>query len=236
MKKHIPNILTLFNLTLGLLGIIYALSGEYFIVFWLIVAAMIFDFLDGLFAKILKAQSEIGKQLDSLADMVSFGVVPGLLLFYLTSNTPACSCYIRLYMLPWLAFSVPLAAAWRLARFNTSAPGTSGFEGLPTPAAAFFIISLPVSIGELGILNHVAPDRLYGVVAIVISYLMISTYPLMSFKFTTYDWCSNKNRYLLIFVAVSLPLLLGYAGLPFVFLLYLIFSVIDNYSQPKCKT
>ena len=136
MKKHIPNILTLSNLLAGCIGLVYAFNGNLVYASYAIWIAAIFDFLDGFSARMLKVSSPIGKELDSLADMVTFGVLPSVILFQMIGNQPY-------EYLSYGAFILALFSALRLAKFNVDTEQTTTFIGMPTPAAAFFVSGLP---------------------------------------------------------------------------------------------
>ena len=150
-KKHIPNLITLCNLSSGLIALMYAFNTHYQMAFVWVCIGIFFDFWDGFFARILKAQSPIGLQLDSLADMVTSGVVPGLIMFQMLSgiadnqeeyNLSSDNFYLGI--LPFAGFIITLASCYRLAKFNVDTRQTDSFIGLPTPANALFILSLPV--------------------------------------------------------------------------------------------
>lgn len=150
ITRHIPNTITLLNLVSGVFGIIYTVQGDFVTAFWLMLAAALFDTLDGLAARGLKAYSLLGKELDSLADMVSFGVLPGLMMFYKMQYlmiAPDILTYIPLFVIP--------CAALRLAKFNIDERQSNGFRGLPTPAAALMMgaLAATVSIFENGPLS-----------------------------------------------------------------------------------
>jgi len=137
IKSHIPNTITLLNLFSGVMGIIWVLDGQLLYGAYFVLIAAGFDFLDGFVARLLKVQSEIGKELDSLADVVSFGVLPGIMLFTMVRDQA------ELPWLPYLTLIVPMLSAYRLAKFNLDTRQTDRFIGLPTPANALFISALP---------------------------------------------------------------------------------------------
>lgn len=249
MTKQLPNFFTLLNLFFGCLAIVCGLQSELIVMarpdgqlyvdipekIWMVslfigLSALV-DFLDGFLARALQADSAMGKQLDSLADLVSFGVAPALLLFH----------FLRLAwaqqpdgmelssVLLWPAFFIPLAAAWRLARFNIEPSESSSFSGLPVPAAGIFIASLPliywnVEIEEVILLLQNA-YFLYAII-VMLSLLMVSRIPLLSFKFSSFSWGENQPRYLLIIIAVPLFLVLQWLALPLVIVLYVLLSLL----------
>lgn len=147
--RHIPNAITLLNLLLGCGAVVAALTGHPAAAAWIILSCSLLDFLDGLAARLLHATSPLGVQLDSMADLVSFGLAPAALVFhYLQGLVVALGEGSFLSLLPFTAFFLACASAWRLARFNTAPSGSDGFVGLPTPASALFFVSLPISLAH----------------------------------------------------------------------------------------
>ncbi|MBM3419567.1 MAG: CDP-diacylglycerol--serine O-phosphatidyltransferase, partial [Bacteroidetes bacterium] len=144
MKRHIPNLITLLNLASGFTAVIFIMHGDILTASWVLVAALFFDFADGLAARLLKAWSELGKELDSLADVVSFGVAPGLLVYTLAGDSAPQWARIL------LSAMLPVLAALRLAKFNTDPDQKDSFVGLPSPAAAIAIITLVLSMAHSG--------------------------------------------------------------------------------------
>jgi CDP-diacylglycerol--serine O-phosphatidyltransferase len=249
MTKQLPNFFTLLNLFFGCMAIVSGLQSDLIVMtrpdgqlyvdipekIWMVslfigLSALV-DFLDGFLARALQADSAMGKQLDSLADLVSFGVAPALLLFH----------FLRLAwaqqpdgmelssILLWPAFFIPLAAAWRLARFNIEKSVSSSFSGLPVPAAGIFIASLPliywnVQIDEVILLLQNA-YFLYAII-VMLSLLMVSRIPLLSFKFSSFSWGENQPRYLLIIVSVPMFLVLQWLALPLIIVLYVLLSLL----------
>lgn len=251
--KQIPNIVTLLNLVFGCLAIIFILQpGESLVaagdngnwvanlperIWWgsiCIGIAAVIDFLDGFVARLMKASSEMGKQLDSLADVVSFGVAPGLILYQLLRIS-----YIQeesgldtaiLYFLPFVLF--PMAAAYRLGRFNIDQSQLTGFKGVPVPAAGLVVASLPLILwyDTLGLAPVLTNKWFLYAVIVVISWLMVSTLPMLAFKFSNYSVRDNKFRYALIILSIVLILFLKWLAVPVIFLLYIIFSLL---ARPK---
>ena len=231
MKKHCPNFITLLNLLAGCMAIVAITRGELVQASWWIILAAFLDLLDGLFARLLNATSEIGKQLDSLADMVSFGVAPGFILFTLTSNA-----FENLYpgnetmqYFSFATFIIPAFAALRLAKFNIDTNQKYDFIGLPTPVTALFILSIPIIINckmvVIPWLNELLnnPWLLVGL-AIVLSALMVSPLHLFSMKFRSIYWRHNRGRFILIAFALGGFFLIRFASVPFTILLYIILS------------
>jgi len=197
---------------------------------YFILVASVFDFFDGFAARWLKAYSEIGKQLDSLADMVSFGVAPASIMYHLLLSAAMKE---DLCVTSWLvalpAYLIAVFSALRLAKFNIDTRQTDSFIGLPTPANALFICSLAfVSVG-----NHslaMLSENIFFLLAIIVvfSYLLVAELPLFSLKFKSFDWKSNKTRYIFVILSAFVLMALHWAGLAAVILVYIILSVFTN--------
>jgi CDP-diacylglycerol--serine O-phosphatidyltransferase len=229
MKKNIPNLLTLGNLLAGCIGIDLVYQGQLNAAMYCILLGGVLDFLDGFVARLLKAPSAMGKELDSLADLVTFGVLPAFILMKLIYNGPVS--FSALY----LVFLIPLCSAWRLARFNTDTRQSDTFLGLPTPANAFLTGSLPLLYEAFPALSPFFDiPYLLGFI-LVTSALLVSGLPLIAFKFKGYGVKENIEKYLLI--GLSLPLLAIWqlAALPMVIGLYILISLIF-YRKLKKKT
>jgi CDP-diacylglycerol---serine O-phosphatidyltransferase len=234
--KHIPNFITSLNILSGCVGIGFLFSGEILIAAYFIGIAAIFDFLDGFAAKLLKVKSEFGKELDSLADVVSFGVLPGLIMFSLLKmcfeDTGGWQHY-----LPFFAFLIPVFSALRLAKFNLDIRQTVNFIGLPTPANALFIASIPFIIssdsGEEGsfISNLFGNPGFLFILVFIMSFLLVSNLPLFSMKFKNFKWEGNSFRYIFLAMTLILIALFHFAAVPFLLILYIILSVIQNSSK-----
>jgi len=237
----IPNLLTLTNLFLGCIASIYIFNSELSIAAYLVFAAVIIDFTDGFVARLLNAQSALGKQLDSLADMVTFGFVPGLMLFQLLRETAEISEYTSYYSsLAYLAgFSITIFSALRLAKFNINESQQDAFTGLPTPATALFIVSLPLVFEakfffQYPIFNYLEQLILalfilnnYFLYAIIIlfSYLLIAPIRMFSLKFKNYSWTGNQIRYIFLAISFILIVTLSFIAIPVIIILYILFSV-----------
>jgi CDP-diacylglycerol--serine O-phosphatidyltransferase len=224
MKRHIPNFITMLNLASGFTAIIYIFNDQFITAAWLIILAMVFDFCDGFAAKLLKAYSDIGKELDSLADVVSFGVVPGLFIYRLAAgafNLPPWAMLV-------ISVLVPLAAALRLAKFNTDADQKETFKGLPTPAAALAVVSLVLSgsYGTLDVFRIVNLPETYLINAILLAVLMVSPFRLLSLKFSSVTLRENAARYLLIMLSVAALATTGVSGMVLIIPLYLLVSAL----------
>jgi CDP-diacylglycerol--serine O-phosphatidyltransferase len=233
----LPNFITLLNLLSGCLAIIYAFFSQLSIAAVFIFAAGVFDFLDGMAARLTKSYSEIGKQLDSLSDVVSFGVAPSIIIFsyyqqafkqcqpdfnFLNATFPQLLLFIS-------AFIIALFSSLRLAKFNIDERQSDSFIGVPTPANGFFIASLPFVIAKFPVLAPyiVSPYCLFPL-TIILSFLLISEIPLISLKFKNLQFASNKMRY--IFLGASLLILLAFqiAAYPVIFILYIVLSLIER--------
>jgi CDP-diacylglycerol---serine O-phosphatidyltransferase len=247
--KQIPNLFTLLNLVFGCLAIVYILQAGIELVYdeytgltsiavpekiWMgsvfIGLAAVIDFVDGFVARLFKASSSMGQQLDSLADLVSFGVAPGLIIYQFLrlswSGEPNGVDVSMAWLLP--AFIVPCAAAWRLARFNLDTSQQYGFKGLPTPSAGILIASFPLlywfsdNATIVGVLQN--KWFWYGVI-LFISWLMISSLPLMALKFKDFSVKNNLPKFILAAATIVSALLLGWLAVPVVFILYILLSL-----------
>ena len=228
MRKHIPNTITCCNLLSGCVAAMYAFEGIYALAFVFIIAGAVFDFFDGLTARALKVSSPIGKELDSLADVITFGFAPPAMVF----SWPLECADAHLHMLP--AFAMPFTAfllaafsALRLAKFNVDERQTSSFIGLPTPANALFWGGLVLGSHDIIVANP------YGWILVVIlvmlfSYLLVAEIPMFSLKFKSLTWKANRTAYIFLIVSVILLVLLGFKGLSAVIGWYIILSVLTQ--------
>ena len=233
IRNNIPNFITLLNLLSGSVAIILAFSGELTLSGIFIFLAGIFDFGDGLAARMMKTRSDIGAQLDSLADVISFGLAPAVIMYHLmlqSNEVPALNPG-DFQLLPFTALVLVAASAWRLAKFNTDPGQETVFKGLPTPAMGLFIAALPLMLGkpgEEGIYDSLL--RNYYVlfsITVFLSWIMVSHIPIMSLKFKKLAWKGNESRYIL---AGCLPLLFiffRFTAIPMIIFLYIIFSIIN---------
>lgn len=239
IKKHIPNTITLLNLASGLLAVIAIFKGYYDEAFIFVSLGIFFDFWDGFFARKFNVSGELGLQLDSLADMVTSGVVPGLMLFKLFENIQmdSASPYFLTdeswYMgfVPYLGFIVTLASAYRLAKFNIDTRQTDSFIGLPTPANALLIMSIPM-IEYAGSFEWLVtalynPFVLLGI-TVLSAYLLNAEIPLFSLKVKDFSLAHNKIQIVFLAVSVVLLLLLSFTALPVIILFYVLLSVVNN--------
>ncbi|PZE16914.1 CDP-diacylglycerol--serine O-phosphatidyltransferase [Putridiphycobacter roseus] len=262
MKRLIPNLLTAGNLVGGIFAIIFTLNGHMEWAPYCIFLSAIFDFLDGFVARLLKVQSELGKQLDSLADMVTFGVAPGIIVYKLL-NGPGTHSYIHLITnkifydyewsigekyewigeyLPYIAFLIPVFALFRLAKFNLDTRQTSSFIGLPTPAMTLFFAVIPLLMleaimgqgkMEVQFVNIIANPIFLILATIVLSLLMVSEIPLFSLKFKDFKFKGNEIRYLFLTISLLLFATLFFWSIPIIIILYIILSLINNAVKRK---
>jgi len=256
MIKQIPNLFTLLNLFLGCIAILFALQTETISIYvgddlsthynipeklsvaaFFIFAAAVVDFLDGFVARVLNASSEMGKQLDSLSDVVSFGVAPSVILYQLLRISFIKEENGLETSIAWLlpAFVVACAGAYRLARFNLDNSQSYGFKGVPIPAAGLLIASFPLILDYGNSFINVSEWLtnkwvLYAVIAIV-SWLMVSTLPLMALKFKDYSVKNNIPKIILVLVTAVAGLFLQWLAVPIVFIVYIILSLLFKQQQ-----
>lgn len=226
IKRNIPNSITCLNLFLGCIAIVDVFHNRLPDASWMIVYAAIADFFDGMAARLLKVSSPIGKELDSLADVVSFGVAPGMILFGLI-GTPSYN---------WIGLLIPVFAALRLAKFNIDTRQTFYFIGLPTPANALFIASFPLITASNSYWHSVYLSNIsftvwfFVGIAIICSALMILPVKLFSLKIKDTSWSHNKTRYVFLIISLGCILVLGYTAVPLILLLYIILSLLSQKS------
>lgn len=245
-KKHVPNIITLFNLLSGTIAVYFAVKEELVVAAFFVFLGIFFDFFDGFFARLLNVQGELGKQLDSLADVVTSGVAPGFILFQLLQKSVHAqwqnelSCEVgnwisfdeyHLHWLPFVGLVLTLAAAYRLAKFNIDERQTDSFIGLPTPAAALVVISLPLILTYSNSnIAHLIIGNVWFLIGltVILSYLMNAEIPLFSLKFKTYRWEPNKIKYLFILLVLILSAVFQFIAIPIVIMLYVLLSLLTN--------
>jgi len=234
LKKHIPNFITTLNLFSGCVGIILALQYRIDYAAYFIAIAALFDFLDGMAARLLHVKSEIGKELDSLADVVSFGVLPGIIIYQMMTNspnTPVVGSYISIF--PLVALIIPILSAVRLAKFNLDTRQTTSFIGLPVPANALFLGSLPLMKIQAGFGDSFSwltliTDNYYilAIIAVGMSLLLVSEIPLISLKFKNLKFADNKPQFILVLFAVFSFILLTFTSIPLIILTYILLSLV----------
>ena len=236
MIKNIPNFITCINLLFGCLGLLFLVNGSPACAAYCIWAAAIADFFDGFAARAVKAESPMGKELDSLADVVSFGVLPSFLWFYYISQSLDIAPFSTSSHLlwPYLAFFMAICSAWRLAKFNIDTRQTDHFRGVPTPANALVWSAIPF-ISSTALFPWAAQGMNNPVFVIVfgllMSVLLVLDVPLIALKFKDWSWRSNKIKYVFLLLTVILLVSLRANGIFLVFATYLGASFLDNRSK-----
>jgi CDP-diacylglycerol--serine O-phosphatidyltransferase len=262
IKKHIPNAITCCNLLCGCLAIVQAFEGNLVYSAYLVGLAAIFDFFDGFAARMLKVSSPIGKDLDSLADMVTFGVVPGIVMFKLLqinefSYENAVYSFQFIGGIEYLAFTIPIFSAIRLAKFNNDIRQSDSFIGVPTPANAILIGSLALIIlpfikkqfynlsnqSNENFIDVTTPgelvDRLFFIhcmllfITLIFSFLLVSELPLFALKFKHFKLKDNEIRFVFLGLSLVMLVTLQFIGIPLIIILYILMSVISNLTKKK---
>ena len=230
IKKHIPNTITCLNLISGCIATYFAFLGDFGMAMLFIVIGAVFDFFDGMVARLLHVSSPIGKELDSLADDITFGFAPAAIVFSFLS-----SFHIHLPFIPFLAFIIAAFSALRLAKFNLDERQALGFIGLPTPANALFWGSLVLSLDNKTLFEPYAlPDFWFYVVLVLIpisSWLLVSEIPMFALKFKTWGFKGNEIKYIFLLTCIPLLLFLGVSGLAAIIAWYVVLSVINTHMK-----
>ena len=227
IKKHIPNTITCCNLISGCIATYWAFCGNYEMALLFIIIGAVFDFFDGMSARLLGVSSPIGKELDSLADDITFGFAPSAIIFsYL------CTFHIHLLFVPFLAFVMAAFSALRLAKFNLDERQALGFIGLPTPANALFWGALIVGSGDwISTLPYAPYLILLG--TFISCYLLIAEIPMFALKFKHWCWKGNEIKYIFILSCIPLLLLLRVSGIAIIIAWYILLSIITTKINPK---
>ncbi|MDH3710392.1 MAG: CDP-diacylglycerol--serine O-phosphatidyltransferase [Cyclobacteriaceae bacterium] len=223
--RHLPNLITLGNLFCGCLGIVWAFAGELHLAVYMIWLAAILDFGDGLVARLAGVSSDLGKQLDSLADVVSFGLLPSVILYQLISQ------YLPNTLWPYIAFLVVLFSALRLAIFNLDEEQTSEFKGMPTPANALLISSFPTIFGQNSEILRLGLESpvFWVVLTVLLAYLLVSKIRLFGLKFKNFGWRDNQFRYIFLLISMLALVIWQITAIPIVVLVYLLLSIWRQY-------
>lgn len=249
MKQHLPNAITLLNMLCGCIAAVLAVLNVLELAALFVFIGILFDFLDGMAARLLKVQSSLGVQLDSLADMITSGLVPGIVMFQLLSmsqtggwniglasgltETMSWSA-IKISTLPFFGFLITLASGYRLAKFNIDENQATSFIGLPTPANALLILSLPLILlyHQNDFLNSVIlnPWFLVGL-TLVSSFLLNSKIELFALKFKNWSFRDNALRYIFIIVSLALLMTLKFLAVPAIIVFYILSSVVTKASE-----
>ena len=252
MKKHIPNLITLLNLLSGLMAVIFALKGDLALASFLIMLGILFDFFDGFAARLLNVSGELGKQLDSLADMVTSGAAPAMIMYKLLEKSQENTIWYQdlsstvgswvpveektIYYFPFIGLLIALAAAYRLANFNIDERQTSSFIGLPTPAMTLVIASIPLiqlySDNAIALTLFQNKYILIGI-TIIFSLLMNANLALFSLKFKKFSFKDNKVVYLFLLISILLLALLQFVAIPIIIVVYVLISIIQNILSKK---
>lgn len=242
MKKHIPNLLTLGNLFCGTIATILAVNNNFVFAGLFVVLGIFFDFFDGFAARLLNVSGELGKQLDSLADMVTSGVVPGIIMFKLISGEKGTSFFnhftetssfegMHLNVVSLIGLILTLGACYRLAKFNIDTRQSESFIGLPTPAMSLFVISLPLILeySDLEFVNDLIRNNYFLItITLLLTYLMNAELPLFSLKFKNYAIKNNIVKYLFLLISIIMIISLQYLSIPLIITIYVLLSLISN--------
>lgn len=258
IKKHIPNAITCGNLLCGCLAIVKAFEGDLVWAAYLVGIAAVLDFFDGFAARMLKVSSPIGKDLDSLADMVTFGVVPGVVMFQLFQLS--LTSYVERHhgdemppyfvFIKYSAFIITIFSAIRLAKFNNDTRQSDSFIGVPTPAVAIFILSIAfillreyywvadidsclLSSNYSKILGCIASPFFLFILSLILSYLLIAELPLFALKFKHFKWKDNEIRFVFLGLCLVMLITLQFIGIPLIIIMYVLLSVVSNIVSKK---
>ena len=234
MKKHIPNLITSRNVASGCFGIVFEFEGYHDTALMFMCFALLFDFMDGAVARLLNVSSPMGKELDSLADMITFGLLPGVMMFrYMLVNScdpKICTGLIANEYFPFTAFIITIYSAWRLAKFNIDTRQSDRFFGLPTPANAIFIATLPYLLGHSPFIDaYLNNPKVLLLITLFMSWLLVADIPLIALKFKNLSFKENTFRFLLILTSCILLIFLQFAAVPLIIFFYIALSIIENF-------
>lgn len=246
MKRHVPNIVTLLNLFCGSIAVVFAVNNNFVAAAFFVFLGIFFDFFDGFLARKLNVQSELGIQLDSLADLVTSGLVPGIVMFKLillssdfsynmtlgsTWSTESFFDGFLLFPEAFIGFFITLASAYRLAKFNIDEDQQSYFKGLPVPANTLLIISLPLIMEYQNndVINAIILNKWFLIGLTLLScYLLNSNIKLFALKFNDWSFRNNATRYIFIILSAVLIITLHFAAIPVIIVVYILLSLLDN--------
>jgi len=249
IKKNIPNMITLANLLCGILSVLMCLKDNLVAASLFILLGIFFDFFDGYFARLLKVGGDFGKELDSLADVVTSGIAPGFMMFQLiifaqngswfgelnnSSDNWQSFAENRYYFLPYIAFIIPLASAMRLAKFNIDQRQTDSFIGLATPALSLLVSSIPLIYQyskQTSFVHFFQSPVTLVAVTILGAILMNSELKMFSLKFKDYSWKNNKVKFIFLITSVMLVALFQFVAIPMIITIYILFSFLENGSK-----
>jgi len=233
IKKQIPNLITLLNLFCGCIAMVFAMNKDFEMAFYFVSLGIFLDFFDGFFARLFKVSSPLGLQLDSLADMVTSGVVPGIVMYQLmrsSSGYPKLGCSVEPF--PFLGFLIALGSCYRLANFNVDTRQTDSFIGLPTPANALFILSLPLVLHysySMVVLEILTNPWVLLAISVLSVYMLNAEIPLFSLKIKQFNLKNNLIQISFLIGSIVLLLIFQFAGIPLVILFYVLLSVVNNF-------
>ncbi|MFD0798273.1 CDP-alcohol phosphatidyltransferase family protein [Maribacter chungangensis] len=248
MKKHIPNFITLLNLFCGCVATVFAVWNQLEVAAVFVALGIFFDFFDGLAARVLNVKSELGLQLDSLADMITSGLVPGIVMFQLLGMSQTGGWNLDTYslmssegfkltsLLPFVGFIVTLASGYRLAKFNLDENQVSSFIGLPTPANALLLLSLPLILfyHPSTFLSELILNQWFLIGGILLSaFLLNCNLPLFALKFKNWGFKDNALRYVFLTVSLVLLITIQFLAVPVIILFYVLSSFINHVGVPK---
>jgi CDP-diacylglycerol--serine O-phosphatidyltransferase len=229
IKKHIPNSITLLNLLCGCIAMVFVTTSDFEMAFYFVCLGIFLDFFDGFFARLLKVSGPLGLELDSLADMVTSGLVPGYVMFSMLSNSQhEISTH---FMLPYLGFIITMGSCYRLAVFNIDTRQTNSFIGLPTPANALFILSLPLVIkysDSLIVLEILTNQLVLLLITLFSAYILNAEIPLFSLKIKKFNFKDNALQIGFLLFSFLLLFFFQYAGIPLIIIGYVLLSIVSN--------
>ena len=234
VKKHIPNIITLLNLLCGCTAIVYVAQSDFETAFYFVCLGIFLDFFDGFFARLLNVASPLGLQLDSLADMVTSGVVPGFVMFKMFQNLNTEITTISFYS--FFGFLITLGACYRLANFNIDVRQSDSFIGLPTPANTLFIMSLPLILmnsDQEFVKEALSNNYVLMIITIFSAFIMNAEIPLFSLKLKSFNLKVNLLQIVFLLISIILLLFFKFLGVAFVISFYIILSIIRNLKPKK---
>lgn len=226
IKSHIPNIITLLNLFCGCIAVVFAFHKQFEMAFLFVSLGIFLDFFDGFFARLFKVSSELGLQLDSLADMVTSGLVPGLIMFQMMSASTSGPVWF-----PYLGFIITLGSCYRLANFNIDTRQTDSFIGLPTPANALVILSLPLVLqnaDSLIMVEILTNQWVLLVITLFSAYILNAEIPLFSLKIKQFTFAKYKLQVFFLAISILLLVFFQFLGIPLLIFSYILLSVINN--------
>jgi CDP-diacylglycerol--serine O-phosphatidyltransferase len=234
IKKHIPNLITLLNLFCGCIALVFVTNDDFIGAFYFVCLGIFLDFFDGFFARLFKVSSPLGLQLDSLADMVTSGLVPGFVMFIMmlkSYNTLPLVSFNSHFLFSTLGFIITLGSCYRLANFNIDTRQTDSFIGLPTPANTLFIMSLPLVLkysDSLIPLEILANQWVLLVITLFSAYILNAEIQLFSLKIKDFSFKKNTLQIGFILLSILLLAFLQYSGIPLVIVAYVLLSVVNN--------